>query len=756
MQYRTSTFRRTTCALAVLGVLAACERSDTLIAPSAPLASSASLALEVSDANASNGQQVAIAIANESGSALGAVQGYLRFKPNQLRFRGQVRDAASNEILLVNEQDVARGELRLAALNAAGLNRTSPLVFDVLDAGYASSLSFVVEEAVLNGSPVARTNVTVDAAYHVNRALGGLAAPAHLSVQEWSDILSAQGTSAAEPGEIRNGLKFGDTNFDGNLTLADALYVINISVGLNEMIVGTDGTGPVGDRDAVVAGNVSPANSPGLGEVGDATPPGLEGNGSRVLSLADGLAIINEFVGVDQPVVGEIIPGRPLVPVSNRIVISANVTTNTTWTNGNIYELQGGIVVTNSATLTIQPGTLIEGQQGTGPGIGGAALFVARDGRLVADGTALQPIVFTCKDNGAARFKGCWGGISVLGNAALNDGALNSPIITGRATTGGCREKTAEGSANLAVGLALYGGCNDNDDSGIFRYIRVEYAGFRFTPTNELNGLALYGVGRGTIVDFVQIHAGLDDGLEMFGGTVNMKHIVATANSDDSFDYTEGWNGDAQFIIVQLDSLDSDKGFEQDNYEFGNDFTPRATPRIYNATVIGKAFVTSTSGTAGNNAVGGLHVRRGTWPKMFNFLVQNFPFALDIDDTATCTGWNTAAGFEIKNSIFTQNTRLDASDTPDPACEANESAAILLAGSNNLTPATSPLISPLDVRVPDWRPAFGTATGGAVPPGSFFDATATYIGAVAPANATKSNIPWYSGWTRGWATATTP
>ena len=753
MNINAFTLRRTTWTVATLALLAsACDSTSDLAGPPVTAGVQQTLALELSDASADPGQQIAIALTAGESRTLGGVQGRLHFDANRLRYRGQLREAGTRQLALVNAEEAGRGELRVAVLDPAGIVRTGAFVFDVVGKGYESSLSFSVEEAGLNGTPVKLVDARVAPTVIINPSLAtGGGEARRLSVQDWAAIIQREGILASrDPGEIRNGLKYGDTNFDGNITLSDALYIINVSVGLNEMIVGTDGTGATGDRDAVVAGNVFPANAPGLGEPGDAIPPGREADGSNKITLGDGLAIINESALLDQPVVGDVIPGRPLTPVTNRVIVASNITSNTTWTNGNIYELSGGIFVTNGATLTIEPGTLIEGQRGAGAGVGGAALFISRDGRIVADGTPLQPIVMTCVGTPTPRFKGCWGGITVLGSASINDGTLTSPVIAGRAPTGGCAEKVAEG------GAGNYGGCNDNDDSGILRYVRIEYAGFRFTPTNELNGLALNGVGRGTIIDYVQVHAGLDDGIEMFGGTVNMKHLVLTANSDDSFDFTEGWNGKAQFIIVQHDPLDSDKGFENDNNEFLFDNLPRATPIVYNATLVGKPDPSSTAGTAGNNSVGALHIRRGARPKYFNLIVQNFSFALDLDDASTCVNFGTE--LELKNSIFAANLRLDASDTGDPAgCGATEVDAINLAGANNQVVATSPLVSPLDVMVPDFRPTFGTATGAATPPNDgFFDATATYIGAVAPATATKNNIPWYVGWTRGWQNSTTP
>jgi hypothetical protein len=731
---------RTGWASAGLALLAvACDRSEQVAGPRA--VPSPTLALQVSSRSAASGERVAIAISNPSRVSVGGVQGTLTFDATHLRYRGQVRDG-SDDVLMVNAARADAGELRLAVLDADGLTRSGSLVFDVIRGGeYASSIGFSVEETMLNGSPVARVSANVARDLEINSALSTDANAKRITPTEWAELTKTKGASfSRDPGEIRNPLRYGDTNFDGVLTLADAVYLINISLGLNEMIVGSDGTGPLGDRDAVVAGNVFPFGP----------PVGIEANGDRVISLGDAVAVINESIAIDQPAVGDIIPGRPATPVTNRVIVNANVTTNTTWTSDNIYELQGGIFVTGGATLTIQPGTRVEGQRGTGPGVNGSALFVSRDGKLIADGTPLQPIVFTCV--GEPKAKGCWGGLSINGNAGINDGTLTSPVIPGRAATGGCREKAAEG------GAGLYGGCNDDDNSGILRYVRVEYAGFRFTPENELNGIQFVGVGRGTIIDFVQVHAGLDDGIEMFGGTANLKHLVLTANEDDSFDYTEGYRGKVQFVIIQHDPLDSDKGTEEDNFEFNHDATPRAEPVFFNWTIIGKPDPASTAGVPNNNSIAAYNIRRGARPHFFNQYVQNWRAVMDIDDDATCVGSQTATGFEFKNSIVAQNLAIADPDAGDPlGCGGGDEAAFVTGQPTNQVMATSSLLSPLNFVVPDWRPAFGTATGGATPPtDGFFDATATYIGAVPPSNAAKSNIPWYSGWTRGWQSPTTP
>jgi hypothetical protein len=751
------TLRGAALGLASLGFLTACDRNELATSPVVATPALAKLSLEVSSASAAAGDRIAVSLSNGTALDLGGVQGTLRFNPSRLRYVGQLRNGDSDQILMINDKGASRGELSVVVADGTGIEHSQPIVFAVIDGGYAASLDFDVTDAVLNGAEVKRVKTSVEDGVQINAALRANGEASTLSLQDWTKVLRAE--VAREPGEIRNGLVFGDTDFSGTLDLVDALYVINVLVGNAELIVGTDGTGPSGDRDGVVAANVQPFNLPGLGEASDNLAPGVEADGSRQIALDDALAIINDFVGNNQAVVGEIIPGRPTTPVSNRVIVTGNITTNTTWSKSNIYELVDEVIVTGGATLTIEAGTLVEGRQGTfagGVSTDGSALYIARDGKINAVGTALEPIVFTCV---GTKFKGCWGGVSILGSASQNRGTATSPVIPGRAETGGCVEATSEGRTTK-----LYGGCNDDDNSGVLRYARIEYAGFRFTSTNELNGLALYGVGRGTTIDHIQVHAGLDDGIEFFGGTVNAKYIYLTANSDDSFDFTESFSGNVQFVVVQQDSLDSDKGLEMDNNGTSpNTQTPVSAPKLYNFTVVGKQFVTSTSGTAGNNAVGGMHVRVGALPKMFNFIVQNFPFAVDIDDAATCTSFNTSSGLQISHSMFTQNTRLDNSDGSDPAgCGATEVDALNAAGTN-VFPSSSPVLSPLNVRVPDFRPAFGTATGGIAPPASpigapagFFDVTATYMGAVKPASPAKNDVPWYAGWTRGWATASAP
>ena len=752
MQFTSRTIRYAL--VASLGVLAACDNSELQTAPLARAESLVpSLAVELSSSTARSGDRVAIAIANLSASPIGAVQGRLRFNPSQLSYRGQVRDASSDAIMVVNADDASAGILRVAVLDPANLKRSAALVFNVIGQDYAGSISFVPEEVATNGAVVKTISAPVASNVVINNSLLAPADAAPMSIEDWYQAVSANQISA-EPGMVVNGLKYGDIDGNGTVQLTDALYVVNVSVGAAEMITGTDTTvsGSPVRRDPVVAGNVVPANlnsgyaGADIGEAADPLAPGVESNGSRLLTLADALAIVNKSVGAETAIVGQIIPGRPTTPASTRVTVSANITTNTTWSNNNIYELTTKVTVTNGATLTIEPGTQVEGATGTtAGGTDYGYLVIARDGKINAQGTPLQPIVFTCALGSAtARAKGCWGGISVLGNAHVNEtGTLTSPVIAGRATTGGCREASAEGAAGL------YGGCNEDDNSGVISYVRIEYAGFRYDATNELNSLALYAVGRGTTISHIDNHAGKDDGIEMFGGTVNVKYIYNIATEDDSFDWTFGWDGKAQFVISQHNTIDSDNALEADNATTNFDALPRATPTLYNFTFVGPR--NNRVGTS-ENQNRGLLVRRGARPTMRNFHVEGYSTAVDFRDATTCTDFQTAGNFSLQNSTFALNG-ADGPTTAGP-CGA---ATTIITSNNNQKLTDSPLLEPRSFKTPDFRPSASAVVTGATPPNDgFFDVSATYVGAVAPATSNKNNAPWYAGWVRGWQSITVP
>lgn len=735
-------------ALALVALLAASCNRDV---PTGGLRPTPDLAVgyELSSLTANPGERVTLAVGAElaSGELLGGLQGYVRFNPAKLRFVGQT--SAGRTLAIANYDYADQGELRVASLNTAGLDRRAAVfTFEVRSPDYARSLAYRLEMAVaLGGSEYTRAGA---ADVRAAADLASQGEPRRLTLADWDELLWPEVMHQLHlvPGQYRLNLVYGDATLDGNLLINDASYVANVAVGNQQLILGTDAPA----RDAVVAGNVRPSNLPGLGEPADATPPGLDAAGTRTILINDALAIAQEAVGTAQDIVGELIPGRGPVP-TNRIIVTGNITTATTWTANNIYELQGIVRVNGGGVLTIEAGTRVEGlsTQTT-------ALFVERDGQIFAVGTPLQPIVLTC--TAAVKSKGCWSGIFIAGNAHINTNTAtpSSPVIAGRAATGGCLSTQGEGNA------PFFGGCNDDDNSGTLKYVIIEYAGFIIAPGNELNGLSLGGLGRGTTIDFVQIHAGLDDGIEFFGGAVNAKHLYLTANSDDAFDLSFGYIGNAQFVIVQEDSLDSDKSIEADNNEpAGFEDLPLTTPVLWNFTMIGEAAPTSTSGVAANNVNDAIHMRRGTAMQLNNAIALSYVSGLDMDDAATCT----APEPNISTSLFAGLVNTGNADASDPVCSAATTEALFLAvpAKNNQVVASAAgiLISPFSALTPDFRPAATlpggiTLTGGTPPavPAGFFDQTATYIGAVPQASAAGGNVPWYSGWTRGWQSATTP
>lgn len=263
-----------------------------------------------------------------------------------------------------------------------------------------------------------------------------------------------------------------------------------------------------------------------------------------------------------------------------------------TFTADNTWILNGLVFVNEGQTLTIEAGTLIKGKPGTGENA--SALIVARGGKINAVGTASDPIVFTAEvdnyegtgvDVGA---QGLWGGVIILGKATTNN------LTTDKAIEG------------IPTGEArgLYGGNDDTDNSGTFKYVSIRHGGTDIGEGNEINGLTLGAVGNGTTIDFVEVVANKDDGIEFFGGSVMVKHALVINCGDDSFDYDEGFHGMGQFW-VSIHNADSDRCGEHDGGPSDNETgMPYATPVIYNATYIGASGGESKTITLRDNAGG--------------------------------------------------------------------------------------------------------------------------------------------------------
>ena len=327
--------------------------------------------------------------------------------------------------------------------------------------------------------------------------------------------------------------------------------------------------------------------------------------------------------------------------------VSADITTNTTWSRGNIYRIQGFRKVSNGATLTIESGTKIIGDFNTV----GSSLFVLRGARIMAEGTAAQPIVFTSSQPDGTRQPGDWGGLIIIGNGIINrSGTVN---IEGTGTSGD----------NPLIPYS--GGNNNADNSGTLRYVRVEYAGFGPADAQELNSFTFAAVGSGTTLDFLQSLNGLDDSYEWFGGAVDAKHLVSYESGDDHFDMSEGFTGRLQFLIAfqsrvfpprpGVGSASSDpQGIENDGCNGGGcdlafNSTPFTTPVVANFTMVGTG--------AGVVPVGGGYgavLRRGTAGHYVNGIMARWQTAgLGYRDADT-KARETAGLLSIKNTLIAE------------------------------------------------------------------------------------------------------
>lgn len=388
-------------------------------------------------------------------------------------------------------------------------------------------------------------------------------------------------------------------------------------------------------------------------------------------------------------------------------VLSGTVAGTRTLSADTVYTITGIVVVADGGRLNIPAGTILLGSTTVTP----SALMVRQGGQLFSEGTAENPVVFTSGNPVGSRQRGDWGGVVLNGRSLCNFPA------------GECVGEGASGP---------YGGDVLDDSSGKLVYTRIEFAGYEVSFGNELNGLTLNGVGSGTEIHHVQSHYGSDDGIELFGGTVDLKYALVTGASDDSFDYSSGWQGRGQFWISQHDPEDADNGWEVDGNEENFDAGPHTDPLIYNVTLIGKG--SNGEGGKAGESTKGMVQRRGTAGKIHNAIIMGFGTSgLDIDNAET------VGRFMIANSIIFSNS-VDF-DTDDDGID--EQAIWNTAGWDNRV--TDPgLAAPFDRDAYDFRPAAGSAalSGYATPPNDGFFTPVTFVGGVSP-----EGTPWYGGWT---------
>ncbi len=420
------------------------------------------------------------------------------------------------------------------------------------------------------------------------------------------------------------------------------------------------------------------------------------------------------MVGNANPVRPATSPGcerenKPLVELSGEINDDAELSCE------NDYLLRFTTYVTPGATLSIQPGTRLLGDLDTK-----GTLVVQPGGQIHAAGTAQQPIVFTSAAQVGAKKPGDWGGLIVLGNAPIN-------LKNDR---GASRRGRIEGLTDGGE----YGGDDAQDSSGVLSFIRIEYSGTEIAPNNEINGLTLGGVGRGTVLNHVQVRHTTDDCFEFFGGTVDAKYLVCQAAGDDAFDWDYGYRGRLQFLVALADPKvkSGSNGFEGDNDPNASKNAPVSAPLIYNVTLCGK------SRRMPDKEHYGMLLRRGSEVRLRNAIFQGFGSALDVRDEGTKP--NIAAsiffGNLVDNLAMNESTTVPRSDKEHFDDDGGFDEKLYLKNEGLK-------VSELDPHVPNcfdqqnagFKPQYPLIEGSAIPPNDgFFDHDARYIGAFRDAN----------------------
>lgn len=441
--------------------------------------------------------------------------------------------------------------------------------------------------------------------------------------------------------------------------------------------------------------------------------------------------------------------------------ITGDITANRTLYADTTYTLKAFIHVANGATLTIQPGTIIKGDERS-------ALFVLRGAKINAVGTAAAPIIMTSSKSVGQRRAGDWGGLIIIGNATINKTTAN-PEVEGTGTDG----TTVDSGKNYT--LTYGGGTTDTDDSGELRYVRVEFAGFAPRANQELNSFTFAAVGSGTRLSFLQALYGLDDAFEWFGGVNTATNLVSYETGDDHFDMSEGFRGRLQNLIaltsatVNINPLpgqnvSSDpQGIENDGCDGagcnnGFDSAPFNTPVVANFTLVGSGNLNAGSGTSGGI---GMLLRRGTGGYYVNGVVARWPrAAMSVRDANTFARAGSVgtpdlatADLALRNIYATENAVAFETGTGrfafDVAGNAIDAGTAATAALFTAFPAT--IDNATTAAAFDWTPATNApiATGGlaaftgklATAAGTAVTGTA-YRGAAAP-----GGTKWWQGWT---------
>ena len=391
------------------------------------------------------------------------------------------------------------------------------------------------------------------------------------------------------------------------------------------------------------------------------------------------------------------------------IEVTNFVSEDTTWTADRVYVLKNVIFVTAPATLTIEPGTLILGERDS-------ALVTERGARLVAEGTRADPIVFSSAKPVGQRRTGDWGGLALIGRAPINRPDMNLNISTGEAD-------------------AVIGGDDETWDCGTLKYVRSEFGGGQIDGEKALNGLTLAGCGSETTVDYVQAHLGDDDGIELFGGTVDIRHAVSTRPQGDAFDFDVGWRGTAQFLAIQMD-VNGEEAIEVENRGEEPTATPQTDFQVYNYTVIGAEEPPAEQR--------GVIFKSGGLATLSHGIIHSVGPTKVLVKGAESAQHGEQDRLIIEHTLFTGMAGMQTFALDDMVTSSfDPSAHFTQEGAMNVFGIDAGFDAPFALDAPGWIPSPESATDADVPrPPDGFDTTAVYRGAFSP-----TSPAWTEGWT---------
>ncbi len=359
----------------------------------------------------------------------------------------------------------------------------------------------------------------------------------------------------------------------------------------------------------------------------------------------------------------------PPPPQDQLVTLEGNLETRTL-TADKKYLLKGQVFVRDGKTLTIEPGTVIFGDKRTK-----GTLIIDKGGRIIANGTADKPIIMTSSQEAGIRDRGDWGGLVILGRANVNQPDPTIEGITPPVVFGTTNNTTADG-----------------ESSGSLKYVRIEFAGIELTPNNETNSLTTGGVGRGTVIEYVQVSYGGDDGFEFFGGTHNAKYLISLGTWDDDFDIDYGYSGNIQFgLAIRYPSFadqSQSNGIEADNGPNDNDVQPYTTGVLSNLTILGPIAPVSPANPISANYAHAADLRRRVALSVFNSVFVGFPRGIRFNQASVLSQYQANRGV-LANNILWASSDANAYQAGSGVAVADVKAYWETAANGNTTVTTA-------------------------------------------------------------------